>query len=229
MWLIPTHGRALRLKRLLESLSEERETSFLVVKWRGDKTLYEYNQMKWPHNVSFILSPPDASYCGEKLNYVFSLFPDEPFYGWLADDLVWRSGPLSLLPLEAGEWGISYPDDGYAHEALPTHFCLGGKLARASGFLAHPWFPQNCMDSVWDSVGRELGLLRYVPQVLFEHEHCALSTRYSIDDTYLRSAPINRDAGFLFDNVWLPSDDRVALIERIRKGMRDEEGREEAA
>lgn len=117
---------------------------------------------------------------------------------------------------------IAYPDDGYHGRDMCTHWFIGGNLVRAAGFLAHPWFKHNCTDSVWYDVGEEFDLLHYVPETRFRHEHPGLSDKYPTDETYQRAVVFNLEAGYLFDNVYLGSDNRQKLFNRVGEALSEQ-------
>jgi hypothetical protein len=211
MWLIPSHRRPDKLFRLLSSLNlDDFRHEGAVVVSASDRELVRYKELELPSGWFLAVCPPEVTFLGEKLNWAFEQWRQEPWYGFLADDLVKQEGDLEDLIVAAESWNIAYPDDGYHGEGMCTHFCLGGKLARTAGWLAMPWFKQNCIDSVWYEVGMVNGLLRYCPQVRFEHLHPGLSKGQG-DATYQRAMGLNQEAGWVFDNLYVESMERKRL------------------
>lgn len=65
--------------------------------------------------------------------------------------------------------GVAYADDGYWHEALCTSWFVSSSIPRSLGWLALPTAQHYAIDDVWMQVGREIGSLYYLPDVLIEH------------------------------------------------------------
>jgi len=141
--------------------------------------------MNWPNLWKFYDS--DAKTCVEALNEFFQLVPEEPFYGFIADDIVLRTkGGLDHLQALATPFFVAYPNDTIQRERLCTHFCIGGDLVRLMGWLAYPKLEHGHLDVVWHALAGNSGLLRYAPQVIFQHKHY-LTGLAPHDETYAAS------------------------------------------
>jgi hypothetical protein len=68
--------------------------------------------------------------------------------------------------------GIVYGDDGYQHENTPTQWAMTTDICRALGgkMVPAPVDHLYCDDSVRD-LGKAVGCLRYLPDVMIEHMH----------------------------------------------------------
>lgn len=153
--------------------------------WRGDPCYLEYKTLKWPSVLRFYDS--DAKTVVEALNEFYHLHPDEPFYGFIADDIVLRTkGGLEHLQALAHPFFIAYPNDTLQRERLCTHFCIGGDLVRLMNWFVYPKLEHNYIDNVWCSIGVNTGLLRYAPQVIFQHKHFLVGSA-PWDETYSAS------------------------------------------
>lgn len=105
-------------------------------------------------------------------NEAFLAFPDRPWYGVLADDIVPETpGWDSALIEAAGTDGLAFGDDGINGPAHATHFVLGGDLVREFGWLALPGLSRIYIDTVWADIARERGVFRYLPNVKLTHLH----------------------------------------------------------
>ena len=186
MWICPAFGRPHRLKELARSWERCQPATRLNVRlWRGDPFYLEYKKLNWPQTWRFYDS--DAKGCGEALNEYFELHPDEPFYGFVADDIVLRTKlGLEHLQALAIPYFISYPNDTIQRHRICTHFCIGGDLVREAGFFAHTGFHHGYIDMVWLRIGLEAGLLRYAPHIIFQHKHFLVKTA-EWDETYAAS------------------------------------------
>jgi len=109
--------------------------------------------------------------------------------------------------------GIVYGDDLHRGESLATHWAMTADIVRALGRMVpapvrHQFSDRSVMD-----LGRALGCLRYLPQVVVEHMHYAAGKAVK-DEIY---AAGNRQRGF-------EADER-AYEEWLRDGL----GRDVAA
>ena len=160
----------------------------LVRIWREDPRKDEYYSQDWPDEVSFFES--DDSWAGEALRSYFEEFPHEDFYGFVGDDVVLETpGGIEQLILEAGFAYIAYPNDQINRHKLCTHFCIGGGLVRTVGFLVPPNLRHHYLDNIWMEIGRQTGLLRYRPDVIFRHEHLWKGAEF--DASYARAYASN--------------------------------------
>lgn len=71
----------------------------------------------------------------------------------------------------AGEWGIAYANDGHQGEALPTVCAWGGELYGALRRMVPGALWHLYVDDYWRELGKALGRLTYLPEVLVEHCH----------------------------------------------------------
>lgn len=214
MWICPTFGRPQRLKELARSWERCQPATRLHVRlWRGDPCYLEYKTLKWPHTWRFYDS--DMKGCGEALEEFFELHPEEPFYGFVADDIVLRTkGGMEHLQALAIPFFIAYPNDTIQRQHHCTHFCIGGDLVREVGFFAHTGFGHGFIDTVWMSVGLSTGLLRYAPHVIFQHKHFFTDPALH-DETYRASYA---DASSKEPDTVM----HLADYERYQKYLRDE-------
>lgn len=220
MWVIPSHGRVRKLGELIESMGEQdRAEPFTVVVCTMDPALPEYERMTLPSGWVLLIADGEYSYCGEKMNYAFERLPQAPFYGHLCDDvLMAEPDRLPELRAAAGEWYMSYPDDGLHRNSLVCFPCTGGELLRTVGWWAHPALKHNCLDSVLDDIGRSSKLLKPRMDIRFVVKHPSFGTA-PMDDTYRRVEEINLNAGDVYHKEWHSSPMRPQILERVRKGF----------
>lgn len=227
MFVIPSRQRVKKLRELAASFGvEDRRLPVMVVLCDRDPGWEDYFDETWPPNWQLHLAEGDYTYCGEKMNWAFKRLPDAKYYGHLCDDvLIGTPDKLHELVEAAGDWNIAYPNDGVYHGDLTCFPVSGGKLTRVWGWWAHPMFKHNCLDSVIDDLGRELGVLKYLKDVRYVCKH-PLFGDAEWDETYRRVEPINREAGFLFDTKWRDSPERKELIVKCKRAL--EEAKETA-
>jgi hypothetical protein len=109
------------------------------------------------------------------LNFVLRERPDEKFYGFIGDDeFVETEGWDGKLVKAAGDWCVAHGDDGvHRGKRAQGCLCIGGKLARAVGYLAIPacwhWYG---LDDMWETLARAGACgKQYVPGVKVAHWH----------------------------------------------------------
>jgi len=171
VWFCPTLGRPKRLKQLAKSWERcEPNTPLHVRLYVHDTRMADYKAMRWPKNWFFYTS--DKLRCGPALNeFYHDKNPTADSYGFIADDIVLRTkGGLGHLEALAEPYFIAYPNDTLQREKLCTHFCIGGALVRELGWFSLPGLQQS-IDMPWMYIGMHTSLLRYAPNVVFQHKH----------------------------------------------------------
>lgn len=147
-------------------------------------------------------------------NDIFNRYPQEPFYGLLADDLLPATPNWDLRLIEAaGSWGVAYGDDGIQHEEIATHPVIGGELVRAVGWLAPPWLKFLWIDTTWTAMARALGTLHYLPEVSIEHLHYSVG-KSEHDQTYRDHHQYGPEDGQAFRH-W-ESSEVLELVQRLK-------------
>lgn len=181
MWILPTRNRQALCQRFLDVSRETRMESKGLVVIDG----CEYHDLDLPENWQ-AMQTEHLELCGV-LRKVFEDFPDEPFYGVVADDLVPKTPRWDkALEEAAGAWGIASCNDGYmAPERMAGATCLGGDLCRALGWIVPDGFVHLFIDDVWETVGKKLDCWTTLMCVLVEHHHFS-NQKAKHDPTYRR-------------------------------------------
>jgi hypothetical protein len=152
--------------------------------WENDPKREEYENQAWPEGWTFYTSP--VEWTAPALQEFFEMDKERDYYGFIGDDVVLESPEaIEELVKEAGSWYIAYPNDKIQRHRLATHFCLGGELVREVGYLAPPGLKHHYMDQIWHTIGLNTGLLRYRPDVIFNHKHMIRGQAAS-DATYAK-------------------------------------------
>lgn len=178
MWFCPTHERPARLSQLVEGSSKTAPDSRVHILASGTG----YEDIALPRH--WTLEITDRITLADKLNYALKQWPDESFYGWIADDIY----PLTAawdteLAALAGHWRCAYPNDTFQRWRLATHQCIGGELMRAVGCWVPPGISHSYMDNFWHTLASRLGVLSYAPDVVWRHDHY-FNERADEDSTY---------------------------------------------
>lgn len=185
MWVCPAFQRPERLAELALSWERCEPGRELYVRvWKDDPRKEEYFSYEWPTGWQLYESP--AEWCGEALQEFYHLNPKAETYGFIGEDVVLRTpGGLGRLEAMAEPWYIAYPNDLLRRNRASAHICMGGKLATKLGWFSHPSFKHNYLDIVWYNVGLNTGTLRYMPDVIFDHQHPYREV-VEMDDVYLK-------------------------------------------
>ena len=217
-WLCPTFQRPHRLAELANSWVKHCAGSKLYVRvWKDDPKKEEYFSIEWPEE--FELFEGDYQGAGESLQQMWRMRPDEKCYGFIGDDIVIRTpNAVERLEREAGDWYIAYPNDTFQRNRLPTHFCVGGKLTNVVGWLVPNGIRHGYMDLPMLNLGLNTGLLRYCPDIIFQHKHFLLDDTVERDAVY---AVMYKEDGQLQETPWV-TDDHERLQRYYDKQLKDD-------
>ena len=175
MWLLSSRNRPKECAEAIESFIEYGK-DFKCVLWiDGDDS--DYPKPDW-----VIKHTNPRVNLTEQMNWLLKEYPNEPFYGWLADDFRAMTQDWNLhLENAADKYFIAYGNDKWSRGNLPLHitsaFAIGGDLVREVGWFAPPSLKQGGIDSFWNNAGRYNKLLRYCPEVIVKHLHWKQKSR----------------------------------------------------
>lgn len=182
MIVLPTKGRSLNLKRFIRAYKETAATLPISVIFDADDA-HHYNDIETPPHwkrVSVLAGTP----IGVIFNKVFNKYPDEPYYGMVADDVVPETSGWDVVMAELCQpdkivWGC----DDLRNEKLPVHPFIGGNLVRKLGWWAAPGLKHWYVDNVWKNIADSMDCGIYLPQVRMPHFH-PVNGRAAMDRTY---------------------------------------------
>jgi len=187
VWLLPSRSRPQNIVRLVQV--EFRSPVMLALDF-DDPMLGGYHDLDLPKGWGTMT-------CGhgplsELYNCFFATYPSLDWYGFLADDVL-PSAPDwdRKLIAAAGRDGLAFGDDGINGEKHAPHFVLGGDLVREFGWLALPGLDRIYIDTVWNDIARDRGVMRYLPDVKMPHLH--FSNRRALMDVTYRKQNKARD------------------------------------
>lgn len=173
MFSLPSRGRPHNLRRFVAAYEATGATHPVWVRLDDDDpSLTDYDAIALPHNWLKTVGPRHPNRCNGAVAEMFAVFPDEPVYGLMADDLIPRTQGWDRALIDAaGPDRLAYADDGKWGEKLSTHPVIGGDLARAIGWLVLPTLLHSFVDTVLFTVAMRVGRLSYLPDVKLEHMH----------------------------------------------------------
>ena len=116
--------------------------------------------------------------------------------GFVGDDHRFRTPGWDLRIAAANQsigGGIVYGNDLIRGEELPSAVFMDARIVQALGWMALPGCRHLYLDDTWRELGKTLGRLRYLPDVVIEHLH-PIAGKANWDDNYARvNDPANYD------------------------------------
>jgi len=136
----------------------------------------------------------------------------------LGDDHCPRTPGWDTLLLDAvADGGFAYGDDKIMGERLPTAWVVSTPIVVALGWVIHPTVSHFFGDNIIKDLGNRAGCLRYLPDVVIEHQHRLVTGVW--DDTYREAEPLwaADEAAY---NAWLAGgrrgiDGDVGKVRRV--------------
>jgi len=179
LWILPSRGRPQNINRLIDAYNKTGAITPVWLRLDEDDVQPEYDLPQgWTVEVG--LRKP----LSEIYNEFFAKYPNLPYYGFIADDVVPKTQDWDRALIRAARSdGMAVPAGG---EATP-HFVLGGELVRSVGWLSLPGLDRLYIDTVWANIAEDRGVLRFLPEVLLEHRHFS-NKKALFDRTYVKNS-----------------------------------------
>lgn len=180
MWVMPTLNRPQQCAEVLRRIKESGCTSRGILVNNGE--YYDWPMSDVMPRGWGVRYEEENLGCIGTLNKVFKLYPNEPWYGFIADDeFLLPESPHDWdqrLIAAAGDWKIAHGHENWNNgKRCQGYVVWGGKLVRAVGYWALPttwhWFG---LDSHWEWLqapptfgGGGLHNMVLVPEIKVEH------------------------------------------------------------
>lgn len=224
--IVPTRGRPQNAARLTKAFEEtdSLNADLVFIVDRDDPMLPGYQQRAESWIAPWLLVHRGETGTGlvPALNWAASLYADVyDHLGFMGDDHLPRTAGWDahvLGALDTAEPRVVYGNDLLQGEALPTAAFIPSRLVRALGFMAPPGLRHLYVDNFWLQLGRDLGGLRYLPDVVIEHIHPAAG-KTAMDERY---QVVNAaEADMLDRQAWREFQDGDGYAAALRR-VRDE-------
>jgi len=192
MWIFATRNRVNNCKRFITLWHETKASSPVYLRLDDDDpALEEMKSLPWPKE--FIMHIGPRVRLAGSMEEMFRNYPNEPFYGLLADDLIPQTMHWDQKLIDAaGLDDMSYADEVYEREIRICHPCVGGNLVRHVGFFAMPGLKHFGTDTFWEDLYHHFERDNRQHDVILAHAHFNFnqSTR---DQTYDESQSIKKE------------------------------------
>lgn len=191
-WLLPSRRRLHNLRRFFEAAEKAKTTTpgYVIVSYedyRDNKA--EYNSLNLLPGWTVV--DQDADMQGDKIRHTRHLWGDADWVALIGDDQV----PMTecwdqLLVSEIKGWNMLSCNDNWT--MLKRNGRIGGpqvysgELIREVGYIFPDGIQHQCLDDVWEILGRMTGCWQIRQDVLVEHNHYQ-NGRAPHDDTYQRA------------------------------------------
>lgn len=228
MFILPTISRPEQCARVIAAMQFMGCTTPLRVVVNGtDPDYKKWLNERWLAELPFVrevvYSDTNLGALGT-LNRVFKEFPDEPFYGFIADDEFIETPNFDKRLIEAaGDWNVSHGNIGpnvkgeYGKRAQ-GFLCIGGKLARAVGYLAIPeCFHWYGLDDLWERLAEAKACGRvYLEDIIIEHKHPYMNKEVKADEcNALAESRVGYDRAAYVKWLW-DKDGCAGAINRVK-------------
>lgn len=174
--VVPSRGRPNNIDRLYRAFQGTcgLDTRLVVAVDDDDPHLPGYREMQAHHDRGFDLRVGPRLRMVGTLNTVARTV-ESPFIGFMGDDHMPRTKGWDTLYLqalhEAGPGAVVYGNDMVQGATMPTQVAMDRRIVTTLGWMVPPVLVHLCADLFWLEVGRALGTLRYLPDVIVEHLH----------------------------------------------------------
>lgn len=123
---------------------------------------------------------------GKAMNAAVKEYPNYKIYGHINDDHHFKTKGWEervLHELECG--GYAYGNDLLQGKTLATQVFISGDIVQKLGYMGLPALDHLYIDDYWMAIGKALGKLYYMDDVIIEHIHPGAG-KAEMDDAYAR-------------------------------------------
>lgn len=219
--LVPSRGRPDRAALMADSALRTASGDVQVVLIVDDDDPQRDEYLALGADGPTVMVMPERIGYTASLNAVArDLWDVDTILGAFGDDVLFRTiGWDDHVRLALSTPGIAFGDDLIHGRNHPSAVWMSSEIARALGWLALPATSHQWADDGWKRLGNELGLLRFVPEVIVEHMHPAVD-KAAWDDTYRAVFDDARAASdFEGYSEWIDSGGMAADAAKVREAL----------
>lgn len=225
MWINPSRARPQKAEKCIRSMIDCGSTALgILVIAEDDPCLNEYLAIDLPLRWRLDIGPA-GTWFTDKMNYGFKKYPNEPWYGSIADDTYAKTMDFEQRLIEcAGKWHVASANDGWQAKAdinvgrMHGAGIYGGEFLRALGYWYPAGFKHQFAEDVHETICRRLKNWKMLMDVLTIHDH-PFKTGAPMDDTskQVNTAELFQEGKHRFAE-WL-ANEADDDINRIRMAM----------
>lgn len=178
LMIVPSRGRPQNARDLYTAwmATATGNSQLLFVVDNDDPQLGTYeNQMAWMLNAQLLVGPR-LRMVGSLNAAATSQGRHYKYVGFMGDDhrprsVDWDNRLMDVLAQSPAS--IAYGNDLLQGEKMATAVVLTSDIISALGYMVPPCLTHLCADLVWVELGKALGTLTYLDNVVIEHMHPA--------------------------------------------------------
>ena len=167
--IIPARGRPDKAQVAFDALKEHSVISDLLIGLDDD------DADNYPEMEGVIREVNPRLRMNGTLNLLVKKYQDKyETISFMGDDHIVRTAEWDKKlyePIRNRGYGISYGNDLFQGENLPTMVMMSTNISKELGFFAPPRLIHLYMDNFWKLMGQVLSCLDYNPDVIVEHMH----------------------------------------------------------
>lgn len=214
MWILPTYRRPKRLQETLISLTKCSAGQSGIVIIDGECSMYK--DVALPVGWKMIKKKDNRGYI-HSIKLALRLYPDEPWYGWMTDDMIAETAGFEerLLENMSDDTLISSSNDGWqAPSRIHGATIFDGGLYR----LVMENFPpirHSYYDDIWEDIGNSFGIWKTDMDVMVRHNHPWKDKTIDLDSSYKKSYSFLQEDSAVYSDY--KSNTRNLMFQKIRR------------
>lgn len=214
MWVFATRNRVNNCQRFIDAWIRTGATSRVYVRLdEDDPELSRTKNLPWPASFEIHVGP--RARLGPSMQEMFHCYPNESWYGILADDVIPQTKLWDQLLIQAaGTNSISCANEVHEKSIRICHPCVGGDLVRLVGCFAIPTVQHFGTDTLWESIHHCCDLNNRLHNVILEHAHFNFG-QSEFDKTYQESQAIRRNDKMAY-KAWM-NQNFDQILEKLHK------------
>ena len=182
--IIPSRNRVANVERVIEAIKQTSSISDIMI------GLDEDNHELYPRfdGVIYEVNPQTEKRMNGTLNLLSTRYANMyESITFMGDDHLPRTknwDEMLYRPIKEKGYGVSYGNDLYQGENLPTAVVMSTHIIRCLGFMSPPEQIHMFLDNFWKAVGTRLDALFYFDDIIVEHLHAYVG-KSELDEMYL--------------------------------------------
>lgn len=209
VWYLPTRRRFDKLTKFLQSAEETCRTTYIVLLVQEE----ELQELRAEYDAicarfsKIAVKATKSEGMAAKIQEAYAECPVKASWiGILADDLIARTVHWDVILLsQLNGYNFVSADDGWQapRRIGGGGIALSGDLVRAIGYIVPDGIKHLYWDDFLETLGRDMGIWQFCPDVLMEHKHASLEVK-----------PIDANTAIL--NSFLAADEKAYRIWRYK-------------